>query len=831
VEPASYRCGQFHVDAANRRFVHDGREIALEPRVFAVIAQLLAKPGVLIARHELLDAVWGHRYVTPSTLNRTIALARRAFGDDVDEPHYIQTVHGAGYRYVGPIEVLNADGNGSPARFGPPPIARLPARIEALIGRETELATLAQSLLNSRAVTVLGTGGMGKTQCALEAARRAATEFSDGVWFFDLAALQHGEQWLQALGAALALPPAGAEALLEKLRPLLHSRRALFVLDNCDRVAPRVGELVFELLRATEVLKILATSQEPLNFAGEQLLRMPPLALPPRTPTGRFGAAAVADAPAVAMLVTRIRAVVPEFEVDDANATAIAEICHRLDGMPLALELAAARFAFLSPEQVLERLDQRFRFLGSDTAGRDHRHRSLLSLLEWSYALLSAEEQRLLEWCSVFVQSWTVDATLGMAAALAHDAEVAVDLLAGLVNRSLVSVVPGTAPPRYRLLETVREYALARIVGTNQEALARAAHLRVVLHMCRAAHADMRGGRMRERIEQLTQEHGNIAAALETAKATTDGQAAALDILGSLVLYAKAHGAYISYTQWCREVLARSEPVDTPERARALLTYGVMQVHVAAEYQSIEAALPEAARIAATHQDWWTEAYAHGYYALGLANWGRPQEAEAHAALTELQSRRHKDALLGGLAGLARGWIRLSRGEAAAALTELGAVRSLGPDLHQQHFIEVYIGLSHFALGDLPAAARQWLQGMRLGAAVGNVRGIAGSIEGCGYLVCKMQDWISCARLLAAAQLIRERTGVPLFNFWLPHQEAALTALRANLQPREYAAAWQAGAALRQEDVAEEAQALLWRMSGNAERRASQRGTNRPPGS
>lgn len=275
-----YRCGDFQVDLSNRRFLHLGREVVLEPRVLAVIAQLLSRPRELVTRNALLDAVWGHRYVTPSTLNRIIALARRAFGDDVSEPRYIQTVHGAGYRYVGPITGADAEPLNVRARFEPPFAARLPARIEALIGREAEIATLVRLLEKHRAVTVLGAGGMGKTRCALEAARRAATAYPDGVWFFDLSPVGHAGEWLRMLGAALAIPAAAPEALIPSLSTLLQDRKALIVLDNCERVAADLGTLVFQLLRATNALSFLATSQRPLNMTGEQTLRLPPLAVP-----------------------------------------------------------------------------------------------------------------------------------------------------------------------------------------------------------------------------------------------------------------------------------------------------------------------------------------------------------------------------------------------------------------------------------------------------------------------------------------------------------------------------------------------------------------------
>lgn len=827
----TYHCGEYRLDVAERSFWRGEEAIALEPRVFAVIAELLARSGSLVTREELLDAVWGHRYVTPSTLNRTIALARRAFGDDIAKPRYIQTVHGAGYRYIGPIEAPASGSPPRPAEFGPPPTLRLPARIDTLIGRETELAALAGMLAEKRAVTLVGPGGMGKTQCSLEAARRATGSFPDGVWFFDLAPLQGAEEWLRAFGAALALPASAPEALLGALCALLAQRQALLVLDNCERIAGPLGALVARLLRSTAALKVLATSQLPLDFYGEHLLRLPPLALPAESAIETGDPKALAQFAAVDMIVRRIRAVQPEFELRPENARHVARICVRLDGMPLALELAAARFSLLSAEQVHERLVQRFRFLGSNSAGRDLRHRSLQTLLEWSYGLLSSEEEQLLNWCAVFVQTWTAEAAISVAAGLGYDAERTIDLLSGLVDRSMVSLAPAETPPRYRLLETVREHALARLRSSGREAEARASHMRAVVTLCRSAQSDMLAGRMRERVEQLAQELGNIAAAIDTSMRAAGSHAEALDILGSLLLFAKAHGEYITVSRWCQEVLSRCAADDTPERARALLTYGVLQMHLMAARETSASVLPEAARIAALHQDGWTEGYAHGYYALALANWGFPEQAEAHAVIAEARARQCADVILAGLAGLARGWICLARGGVEAALRELFAVRDVGADLHQRHFIDMYIALSHYALGNSAEAASVWLRSMELSVAVGNIRGIAGSVEGCAYLACRAGDSRSAARLLAAARSMRERTGMPIFNFWRPHQESAWAMIRSSLSQDELAADVLTGERMRQEDAINEAQTLLWQRSGNAERRAAQRATNVPWGS
>lgn len=802
-----YRCGDFLVDLGNRRFLHQGREVALEPRVFAVIAELLKRSNELVTRNELLDTVWGHRYVTPSTLNRLIALARRAFGDDVSEPRYIQTVHGAGYRYVGPVTRSDAGTVNVLARFEPPFAARLPARIEALIGREAELAMLSGLLQKNRAVTVLGAGGMGKTRCALEAARRASPAYPDGVWFFDLSPVNHASEWLNMLGAALAMPAAAPETLIPQLAALLQDRTALIVLDNCERIAADLGILVFQLLRATNTLRFLTTSQRPLNLTGEQTVRLPPLRVPASETWANITPEKASAYAAVQLLLMRIHAARPDFELDDGNAAVLSEISLRLDGMPLALELAAARLTLLSPQQVLERLVQRFRFLESDSAGRDHRHRNLSSLLEWSYGMLSAEEQRLLNWTAVFVQSWSVEAFVALAAALGHEPESAVDLLSGLVSHSLVSVLTDVTPPRYRLLESVREYALLQLQSGLEERDARTAHLDAIAHVCARSSEEMLAGR--PRIEQFVLDRGNIAAALETAAANGRDHPQALGIIGSLLLYAKGHGDYLAMYRWCELVLDPSSQSRTAARARALLTLGVIRVYLQFGDPWAAHALADAARIAAEHGDWWTEAYALGYSALGCADNGLPDEAGPYAQRTRAAAEEHDDDLLRGLAALAQGWLWLARGQPQRALTELYAAIDLGCDPHQLHFVRTYLGLAHFALGQYPQAAQLWLAGLNLSISLGNVRGMAGSIEGCGYLASAAGDWRTAARLLAAAGLIRERTQLPLFRFWRPHLEAAMRDLRAHLSPTELQASWQSGVALRHEDATNEAAALL----------------------
>jgi predicted ATPase/DNA-binding winged helix-turn-helix (wHTH) protein len=807
-DPVSYRCGEFRVDAANRRFCRDAAEVDVEPKVFAVLLQLLAHAGQLVRRDELLDAVWGHRFVTPSTLNRVISLARRAFGDDSDVPRFIQTVHGAGYRYIGPIESDEAAPIEPKARFAPPPAARLPARTQALIGRSDEIDQMAGLLAAGRALTVVGAGGMGKTQCALEFARRTSDRYKDGVWFFDLAPMQQPGEWLTALAAALGITPSAEDELVAKVCLALARREALLFLDNCDRLSTGVGALLHRILRVSDHLKVLATSQQQLNFLGERILPIPPLALPAvRRPMDESDLREIAAAPAVALLLARVQAVRPAFALTIENSTAIVQICARLDGMPLAIELAAARFALLSPEQILERLDHRFRFLVSDVAGRELRHRNLMALLDWSFSLLSAKEQELLAWLSVFVQGWSVDAAIDLASALGHEPEVLVDLLAALVNKSLVVADQSASPPRYRLLESVREFALNQLAASGAEQRARDAHVALVKQMVEAAHRDMVAGRVRERIAMLRLEHGNIESAVDHALGSSDLQSNALRIAGALPLYIKSSGAFALGVRICQRALSTSVPAAARERARTLLTLGITAFYcrdAGAPDQWLAGALQKAR---AAHDEW-AEGLGAAYLALLLAEAGRVDETPEFIAIVERIASALNDDLLRGHAGLARGFACPARGTLTEAVDVLAASLELGPDLHTRHFISVYLGLGLFGLGRHAAAAVWWYEGMIDGIALRNARGVAALVEGCAYLAAHRGNFQEAARFLGSAARVRKQTDAPLFSFWRPYHDQTVATLRVALGPG-YESDIAAGAEMREEDVANEVAARL----------------------
>jgi non-specific serine/threonine protein kinase len=393
------------------------------------------------------------------------------------------------------------------------PRHNLPVQLTSFIGRVDETSAIREQLANSRLLTLAGPGGVGKTRLALHVAEQSLDTFMDGVWFVELSSLVDGSQVAQSVARALGLREIPAEPPIAIVRHALRHRHLLLILDNCERVVEASVELVDVLLRACPDLKVLITSREVLGIAAERVWRVPALRLPGSAV--RSQAARVAESEAVALLVERAQAVQPGFSITDKNATITADLCQHLDGLPLAIELAAARLKLLTLEQIAERLDNGIRLLFTHDRTVPPRQQTLQATIEWSYDLLSERERLLFDRLSVFAGGWTIDAAEMVGSDKGLESAEVLDVLEQLVDKSLV-VVENSADRilRYRFLETLHQYGSERLLQRGEAHVARKRHAEFFLRLFEQAAAEMRSGAERRWLVRLESERDNLEAAL-----------------------------------------------------------------------------------------------------------------------------------------------------------------------------------------------------------------------------------------------------------------------------------------------------------------------------
>ncbi len=400
------------------------------------------------------------------------------------------------------------------------PATNLPASLSKLIGRGEALAEVRSLVRTERLVTLTGSGGVGKTRLALEVAGRLVDDFPDGVWLVELAPVDRRTTSLaEAVMAALQIrQDTGPDSAADRLADALRGRHMLLVLDNCEHVVEQAAQLAELLLRTAPELRILATSREPLSIDGETLWAVPPLGVP-----GSTDLAIMAGSDAVRLFVTRAAASARGFALDAGNAPAIAQLCRRLDGIPLALELAATRVRVLGVQGVVARLDDRFRLLASGQRGAPQRQQTLMAVIDWSWELLTEPERVALRRLAVHSDGCTLEAAETVCGSGAAESGSGVagldvlDVLARLVDRSLVVVVDGAAGVRYRLLESVADYCLAKLADAGELDAVRLAHAAYYTDLAEEAEPHLYGHEQREWLQRLDAESANLRAALDTA--------------------------------------------------------------------------------------------------------------------------------------------------------------------------------------------------------------------------------------------------------------------------------------------------------------------------
>ncbi|HZB93087.1 MAG TPA: winged helix-turn-helix domain-containing protein [Stellaceae bacterium] len=466
-DEAAIEFGRFRVLPRQRQLLADGAPVELGTRAFDVLMVLLEAQGALVTKQELLDRVWPETVVEENNIQVQISTLRRAFGAD---RNFILTVPLRGYRFTAEMrrvpQAPPADAAPSPATPAAERAALtdLPASVSAFIGRERERQEVTELIRQHRMVTLIGSGGIGKTRLAVEVARGLLPEFPDGVWLVELAPLADAALVPSAIKAALGLQAGDGTWSLERLAAALRAKRLLLILDNCEHVIAAAAREAEALLHAAPDARVLATSQEPLGVEGECLDRVQPLGLP-GDDNGRGEDALRHDA--VRLFVARAREADPHLELTE-HLEAVSAICRRLDGIPLAIELAAARAATLGVAGLAQRLDDRFHVLTGGRRTALPRYQTLRATLDWSHNLLAETDRIVLRRLAVFAGSFTLDA----AASIVADATVApwqvVERIAELVAKSLVVADSAGAARRYRLLDTMRAYALEKLADSGE---------------------------------------------------------------------------------------------------------------------------------------------------------------------------------------------------------------------------------------------------------------------------------------------------------------------------------------------------------------------------
>lgn len=394
----------------------------------------------------------------------------------------------------------------------------LPASVTDLVGRSDDLDQLAEVLLDARLVTMNGPGGVGKSSLAIEVARRVRERFASGVRVVELAPVRDDAAVVAAFAQALDVERRLERSLLESMLDLLAGREMLIVVDNCEHVIDAVGRLVQDVLRWCPGVRLVTTSREPVGMAGEVVWPVTPLAVPD-DPTAPLDVLAVT--PAVAVFLARAREASPSFELTESTGPAVAALCTHLDGVPLALELGAARMASMTPDQLLARLDERFTLLGRGH-GRDPRHRTLLDVVRWSYELLSPAEQSLFDRLSVFVGGFDLESAERVCASDDLEAEDVASAVVDLVDKSLVVADRSDGPLRYRQLETLREYGADRLAERPEAAAVRVAHRDAFVALAVRAGDDVEGPGEAGAGNRIERELGNLRAAALGAVADGD---------------------------------------------------------------------------------------------------------------------------------------------------------------------------------------------------------------------------------------------------------------------------------------------------------------------
>jgi predicted ATPase/DNA-binding CsgD family transcriptional regulator len=656
----------------------------------------------------------------------------------------------------------------------------LPAELTSFVGRRHELAEIKRLLTTTRLLTLTGTGGAGKTRLALRAAADLSRSLPDGAWLVALAPIDDPLLITQAVFSALGVPDVSSRFPLSALSDHLREKRLLLVLDNCEHLLDGAAGLAGSLLRSCPELRILATSRQALAMPGEVRHRVQPLSLPEAAESSNPGQIAGSDA--VALLVERASAVQPGFTVDESNAATVLQICARLEGMPLALELAAVRLEGLSVDQLLAVLDREL--LGPDAVmrGAETRQRTMEATLDWSHSLLSEPQRRAWARLSVFAGGFGAEAAEAVCAGLESSPGDVPGVLAALVESSILSRDHGTQPPRYSMPETVRQYGRRRLRELGEELELQTRHRDWVLGLAEAtATFDDTNP---QTFDAIHRERDNLWSALEHCRRQPGDAAAGVVIVASLTNYWMARGPLRDIRRYLESLLPLTEP-DSDLRARALVTAALFSSALD-DATTGQAHGAEAQRIAGVQRRADVACWAAGALLFTAFVQGK------HDGVGELCRSMIETGGETGMGVIARHytslhWLQEGRVDEAIEMGEAGvAICKRVGDLYSRGLILNTLAEARRRRGELAEARDLAREGVVCKQALDDRRGVAALTETLAWVAADARDDSRAATLLGCAQSLRDSIAIPLLTPYAPHHRACEAGLRERLGEAQF---------------------------------------------
>jgi predicted ATPase/class 3 adenylate cyclase/Tfp pilus assembly protein PilF len=715
----------------------------------------------------------------------------------------------------------------------------LPVQLTSFIGREREMKEVKELLKQTRLLTLTGSGGCGKTRLALQMAADLLEEYPDGVWLVELAVLTDPALVPTTVANILDIHEESGQPILATLTETLKSRVLLLIWDNCEHVVAACAQLAETLLRACPNVRILATSREALGIAGETAWRVPSLSLPDPhelSITETELVSRITQYEAVRLFIERAEAASSDVQVTPQNVSAIVHICRRLDGIPLAIELAAARVKVLSVEQIADRLDDRFRLLTGGSRTALPRQQTLRAMMDWSYELLNNQERTLFRRLSAFAGGFTLAAVEAVCADEAIQSSEVLDLLTNLVSKSLVVFKERVEEARYRLLETVRQYSRDKLLETGEAVRIRERHRDWFLAFAERAEGELQGPEQALWLERLETEHDNLRAALEWSSSTPE---IGLRLAGGLWFFWYLRGYVSEGREWLKQFLTKTAQAPTPLRAKALYGASIL-ARAQDDYAQATALLEESLAfyralkdkhgVASVLGNLGVIAFARGEY--GRAAKLREESLEhfrelgdtvgiasalselGHFALYEDDIARAERLLEESLAlsraaqddqGIALALRRLGavlfrRGDRARAKAllqeslelyqELGVVPGLASVLNS-------LGMVALSEGNYQRARELLRESLLRYRDVGDKWHIALCVDRLARVAGAQGDWERAAQLLGAEEALRETIGAPLPPSEREGHDQTLKRAHEQLGEESFAAAWADGYAMK----------------------------------